>query len=131
MKHTNLPTIAFSKQGAKMLDKLNQNLGKRRIHTGVLRSELIAYIAAHEELGKLDTQYQLLRYTHNLCVAIRKEQGVWMILEVFLIRACKAFRPVYIWKQLRKGIDTVLEMVLAGWRAVVSPVPVKIAVNCT
>lgn len=110
-------SIDFTKQGCRQFAKVNRSLGRRYIRAFILKRDLAEYIAAHEAAGvKLDTECHELRYDDGICLLLRKEQGQWLITEVFRTEEASDFTPVYIWTQRKRGCSFILTRLLIGWR---------------
>ena len=110
-------SIDFTKQGCRQFAKVNRSLGRRYIRAFILKRDLAEYIAAHEAAGvKLDTECHELRYDDGIYLLLRKEQGQWLITEVFRTEEASDFTPVYIWTQRKRGCSFILTRLLIGWR---------------
>ena len=119
----NFVSIDFAKRGWRQFARLNRSLGKRYIRAFILKRDLAEYIAAHEAAGvKLDTECQELRYDNDICLLLRKEQGQWLITDIFRTQEAAAFAPVYFWTRVRRGCDLLLARVFIGWRCLTKAV---------
>ena len=119
----NFVSIDFTKRGWRQFARLNRSLGKRYIRAFILKRDLAEYIAAHEAAGvKLDTECQELRYDNDICLLLRKEQGQWLITDIFRTQEAAAFAPVYFWTRVRRGCDLLLARVFIGWRCLTKAV---------
>ena len=109
--------IDFTKSGWRQFAKLNRNLGARFIKGFILRRELTAYIAAHEESGvHLDTACQEIRYEGGVYLLMMKCQGIWYITDIWNTDAPDSFAPVFIWKLVKRGWRELLVRVFIAWR---------------
>lgn len=109
--------VDFTKRGCRQFAKVNRSLGRRYIRAFILKRDLAEYIAAHEAAGvKLDTECHELRYDDGICLLLRKEQGQWLITEMFRTEEASDFTPVYIWTQRKRGCSFILTRLLIGWR---------------
>lgn len=109
--------VDFTKRGCRQFAKVNRSLGRRYIRAFILKRDLAEYIAAHETAGvKLDTECHELRYDDGICLLLRKEQGQWLITEMFRTEEASDFTPVYIWTQRKRGCSFILTRLLIGWR---------------
>lgn len=116
-------SIDFTRSGWRKLHKINQRLGALFIRPFVLENELAEYIAAHEASGVcFDTEGEDIRYDHGVHLIIRKMQGVWHIVDVYLTEEPSAYKPVFFWQRVKRGIDYVLAKIVIGWRAVMNKV---------
>ena len=111
-------TVDFSRTGWQQFSKLNHKLGKRFLQAFVLRRELAEYLAAHEAAGvHLDTECQEVRYEDGVYLLLRRTQGVWYITDVFAAEPVTAFKPVYIWQQVKRGANYFMVQILSCWCA--------------
>lgn len=109
--------VDFTKRGCRQFAKVNRSLGRRYIRAFILKRDLAEYIAAHEAAGvHLDTECHELRYDDGICLLLRKEQGQWLITEMFRTEEASDFTPVYIWTQRKRGCSFILTRLLIGWR---------------
>lgn len=123
MKNAGNIHIAFDKRGWQKLRMLNQRLKKSCIHSCVLKRELANYIAAHEAAGiYMDSQCQEICYEHGIYLILRKESGMWIIMDVIVHLKRFVYQAVTIWNQVRRGTGLVLHKMLAGWCKIYAPV---------
>ena len=116
-------SIDFTRSGWRRLNRINQKLGALFIRPFVMKSELAEYIAAHEASGvHFDTEGEDIRYDHGIHLIIRKMQGVWHIVDVYLTEEPVAYKPIFFWQRIKCGIDYVLAKFVIGWRAVMNRV---------
>lgn len=113
--------LDFAKLGRRQFDRLNQKLGAQFIRGFVLRHELAAFIAAHENANaQLDTICQEVHYSDGVYLLLKCVQGIWYITDIFLDAipdgATRTFFPVFVWQSIRRGVRLVLRQVLCGWR---------------
>ena len=109
--------VDFTRSGWRQFMRLNRSLGARFIRGFVLRYELAAYLTAHEAAGvELDEGCQEVRYENGVYLLLRKMQGVWYITDVFTTEETVAYEPVFFWKQIKRGANLILVLVLSGWR---------------
>lgn len=81
--------------------------------------EIGEYIAAHEAAGvRFDTEAQEIVYCGGITMILRKEKDVWLIVEVVTAKSAVSYAPVYVWKQIRRGVLAVMARVFAHWRRV-------------
>lgn len=121
--------IEFTKQGWRKFTRLNQKLGSRFIQAFVLRREVAEYIAAHEDSGvHLDTICQMLHYDDGVYLLMMKSQGTWYITDIWMEEETVAgYEPMYIWKQMKRGVSMLLARVLIGWQRLISVKGVRTA----
>lgn len=113
--------IDFTKSGWRQFCKMNRMLGIRFVKGFILRRELAAYIAAHDEQGvHLDTICQEIRYDEGVYLLMMKCQGIWYITDIWTTDTPDTFSPVFIWKQIKRGCSLLAARVLIGWRNVAS-----------
>ena len=111
--------IGFTRAGWRSFEKVNRALGARFIRPFMLRNELAAYIAAHEEQGHhFDTEGEELRYDGGVYVVIRKMQGVWYIIDAYMTETPAEFEPIYFWQRIQRGVNYVLAKLVIGWRVI-------------
>ena len=80
--------VEFTQCGWRQFAGLHLYPGARFILGVMLRYEVAAYIAAHEEQGiALDTNCQEIHYDSGLYMLLMKCQGVWYITEVWTTSA--------------------------------------------
>lgn len=116
-------SIDFTRSGWRKLHQINRQLGALFIRPFVLENELAEYIAAHEASGiRFDTEGEDIRYDHGVHLIIRKMQGVWHIVDVYLTETPAAYEPVFFWQRVKRGIDYVLAKFVIGWRAIMNKV---------
>ena len=116
---SNTVSIDFTHSGWRKLNKINQQLGALFIRPFVLKNELAEYIAAHEASGvRFDTEGEDIRYDNGVHLIIRKMQGVWHIVDVYLTEIPTSYKPVFFWQRIKCGIDYVLAKFVIGWRAI-------------
>ena len=109
--------VDFTRSGWRQFMRLNRTLGARFLRGFVLRYELAAYLTAHEAAGvELDEGCQEVRYENGVYLLLRKMQGVWYITDVFTTEETVAYEPVFFWKQIKRGANLILVLVLSGWR---------------
>lgn len=109
--------VEFTRSGWREFAVMNRGLGVRFIRGYVLRREVVAYIAAHEEVGiRLDTICQEIHYDCGIYMLLIKCQGVWYITEIWSTDAPDRFVPVYLWKRVKRGWREFIAKVLVGWR---------------
>lgn len=88
-----------------------------------VQDELARYILCHEKARrKLDTEGQALRFDDRINVLIRRLNGIWHILRVWRREGKEIFRPVFLWRVVKRGWRTFLARVLMGWRCMVLPI---------
>ncbi len=111
-------SIQFTRSGWKQLNKANSKLGARFIRAIIVKNDLSAYLSAHEAAGiTMDTECQEVRYDDGIYLLLHKSQGEWYITDVILSDAPDAFLPVYIVRNVLRGLFSVIELVFSGWRA--------------
>ncbi len=111
--------IDFTCAGWRSFEKVNRALGAHYIRPFVLRNELAAYIAAHEEQGHhFDTEGTDIRYDGGVYVVIRKMQGVWYIIDAYMTETPVDFEPIYFWQRIQRGVNYVLAKLVIGWRVI-------------
>ena len=97
-----------------------------RRHGGPLMSdvqdELARYIFCHERAGRnMDAEGQALRFDDRINVLIRRLDGIWHILRVWRREGKEVFRPVFLWRVVEWGRETLLVRALTGWQYQVLP----------
>lgn len=121
MKPIRSAEVEFTQSGWRQFAGLHLYPGARFILGVMLRYEVAAYIAAHEEQGiALDTTCQEIHYDSGLYMLLMKCQGVWYITEVWTTSAPTGFAPVYLWQKVRRGWRDLLAWVLYGWRTIMA-----------
>lgn len=114
----NRVSIDFTKSGWRQFARMNRFLGVRYVKGFILRHEVAAYIAAHEESGrKLDTTCQEIRYEGGVYLLLMKCQGTWYITGIWVTDAPEGFAPVFVWKRIILACRDLLARVLVGWRS--------------
>ena len=109
--------IEFSKYGWKRFGKLNLHLADKYIRAYELKKDLALYISAFEQAGrKLDTMCEVIRYTEEVTLMMKKEHGVWYITDVESTVPAPEFEPVYFWVQIKRGFELLLARFMIGWR---------------
>ncbi len=109
--------IEFTRSGWRQFAKLNRSLGARFIKGFILRRELAAYIAAHDESGAhLDTICQEVRYEDGVYLLMMKCQGVWYITDIWNTDEPDSFKPVFFWKRVKRDCWELLVRVVIGWQ---------------
>jgi hypothetical protein len=111
--------VEFTRSGWRQFAGLHLCPGARFVLGVMLRYEVAAYIAAHEEQGiALDTICQEIHYDSGLYMLLMKCQGVWYITEVWTTSAPTGFVPVYLWQKVKRGWRDFIAQVLSGWRTI-------------
>lgn len=120
------------------MNKDNQTMLEVRFKRGILRRflssipqgmrfvgcvgfcrEIAFYLSRHETSGiRMDTECQTLIYDERITVTLRKERGTWVIIEISVSSPITAYRPRFIWQQLKRGIEILTCRVFAGWQVV-------------
>ena len=78
--------------------------------------EVAMYIACHEAAGiHFDTDCQMICYDDCVVLTLRKVQGVWRIVDVEVKGSVTVFRPVFVWKLIKRGINIFAAKFLEGW----------------
>ena len=78
--------------------------------------EIEFYISCHEAAGiHLDTECGTIIYDDRIVLTVRKEFGVWSIIDVTIRDSATAFRPVFCWKLIKRGMCIFPAKVLASW----------------
>ena len=109
--------VDFTRSGWRQFIGLNRNLGARFIHGFILLYELAAYLAAHEAAGvELDEGCQEVCYENGVYLLLRRMQGVWYVTDIWVDDDAIAFKPVWIWQQIKRGADYILAHILSSWR---------------
>ena len=109
--------VDFTRSGWRQFARLNRRLGVRFIRGFVLRYELGVYLTAHEAAGaELDEGCQEVCYENGVYLLLRKMQGVWYITDIFVTEEIVAYKPVFFWKQIKRGVNLILAHILSGWR---------------
>ena len=109
--------VDFTRSGWRQFFRLNRSLGARFLRGFVLRYELAAYLTAHEAAGvELDEGCQEVCYENGVYLLLRKMQGVWYITDIFVTEEIVAYKPVFFWKQIKRGVNLILAHILSGWR---------------
>lgn len=86
--------------------------------------EISEYIASHEAVGiRFDSEYQEIIYDERIVFMLRKENGIWQIVDVLVRTPVREFLPVFIWKRLKRGATEIIAKFLARWRTIRSEVP--------
>lgn len=121
--NTKTVSIDFTRSGWNKLNRINQQLGALFIRPFVMKNELAEYIAAHEASGiHFDTEGEDIRYDNGVHLIIRKVQGVWQIVDVYMTEEPIAYKPIFFWSRIKQGIDYVLARLVIGWRAIMNKV---------
>lgn len=82
-------------------------------------NEVAEYIASHEAAGiHFDTEYQEIAYDDCVTFMLRKEGGCWYIVEILVSKPVTEYRPVFIWKRIKRGAWEVMARFMAGWRTI-------------
>ena len=115
MRHT--AHVEFTRAGWRQFLQMNHLLGTRFLKGFILRRELAAYLAGHEERGAaLDTTCQELHYGSGIYLLLMKSQGTWYITDIWADEAPVAFSPLFAWQRIKRGWQTFAAKVLIGWR---------------
>lgn len=113
--------VEMNRSGWRKLSCLNRKLGVNFIRAFILKCELSAYLEMHESAGSpLDTQFQELRYDDGICIIIRKIQGVWYIMDIWMAETAVRYIPLFVWRKIKKGCQEVVARIMAGWQALKS-----------
>ena len=124
MKPIRPTEVEFTKSGWRQFAGLHSCIGEGFVLGVMLRYEVAAYIAAHEEQGiALDATCQEIHYDSGLYMLLMKCQGVWYITEVWMTSAPGRFVPVFFWQCIRRGLCDWPAKVLIGWRALAGVYP--------
>ena len=111
--------VTFTRPGWRQYLQMNCVLGSRFIKGFILRHELAAYLAAHEQAGTgLDTTCLELHYGDGIYLLLMKCQDSWIITDIWATDAPVAYAPIFLWQRVRQGLQTLLGKVLAGWRSI-------------
>ena len=114
--------VELSNSGWMKLRGMQCECGNRFIQAFLLRWELSEYLQRYNEAGVLlDTQCQELRFDEEICVLLRKVQGVWYVTDIWMIQMAVRFIPLFVWQKVRRGCREVAARILAGWQAVRFP----------
>jgi len=114
-----LVQVEFTRSAWRQFAGMNRGLGIRFIRGFVLRHEVAAYIAAHEEQGiALDTTCQEIHYDCGIYMLLMKCHGVWYITEIWMTNVPTRFVPVYLWQRVKRGWRECIARALSGWRAI-------------
>jgi hypothetical protein len=82
----------------------------------VLQSELARYVFFHQRAGRMDDGGQALRFDEGISLLVGKLDGVWHILRIWRREGREIYRPVFVWRAVRRGWRTRLARALIGWR---------------
>lgn len=108
--------IRFTRNGWRQLRQVRALPGSTFAKAMTMKFELALYIAAHEEKNiHFDTDCEEITYTNGVTLLIHKESGIWYITDVIGGEEV-TYKPVFGWKQLKRGCDIILAHVLLGWR---------------
>lgn len=111
--------IEFTKSGWKQFKKLNLHRVDKYIRAYEITKDLALYISAFEQAGrKLDTLCETIRYSEEVNLVMKKEQGIWYITDIESTVPASDFEPVYFWMQIKRGFELLLARFLIGWRSV-------------
>lgn len=115
MKHT--AAVSFTRSGWRQYLQMNRGLGSRFVKGFILRHELSAYLAAHEEHGAhMDTTCQEIHYGDGIYLLLMKSQGIWYITDIWADAEPAGFTPIFLWQQVKRGWQTFVGKALIGWR---------------
>jgi hypothetical protein len=116
--HRMVDRVDFTRSGWRQFADLNRGLGARFMKSYILRFEVAAYIAAHEEQRiHLDQDCQEIHYDSGLYMLLMMRDGVWFITEIWMTNAPGRFVPVYLWQRIKRGLSEWPAKVIVGWRA--------------
>lgn len=115
------PAIDFTRFGWRKLQRINSKLGAMFIRPFVMKDELADYIAAHEASGiRFDTEGEDIRYDGGVHVIVRKVQGVWQVVDVYMTEKPLAYKPIFFWNRIKQGINYILAKFVIGWRSIMA-----------
>ena len=125
-------SVNISRSGWRKLGNMNRELGANYIRAYEVRMELCAYLKMYEDAGmSLDTQWQELRYDEKICLIIRKVQGIWYVIDIWITDMAMCTVPLYMWKVMRKSGREIMTRILIGWQAIRAAVGLRGAdVSC-
>ena len=107
--------IVPTRESERQLRRINKGHGG--LAMDILQRELAGYIYCHEHAGQgLDSEGQVLRFDERVSVLLRRLEGVWHILRIWRRDAGEVCRPVYLWREIRRGWVVAIARILAGWR---------------
>ncbi len=100
---SNSVPVELSNRGWRKLAHVSHQLKGHFAHALVLKHEVSAYLASHEQAGiAFDTQCQELHYDDRIWLLLRKIQGIWYIIDVWLHESVVCSIPLSVWKQVQK-----------------------------
>ena len=109
--------VEFTKEGLQHFLGIHSTRVSALTQSIIVKADLGLYIAAHEEHGiYLDTECQEVCYQPGLYLLLRKEHGVWYVIDDIYAGNTEGFMPVYIWKCIKCGFRIVTVRFLSGWR---------------
>ena len=109
--------VEFTRAAWQQLLRLHPSPISAFIQTVNIKADLGLYITSYEEHGiHLDSECQEVRYQSGMFLIIRKEHGVWYIMDVFMTSEDAGFEPVFFWTRVKRGCDVMAARMLICWR---------------
>ena len=116
--------VEFTKEGWQQLLRLHPSPISAFIQTVNIKADLGVYIASYEDQGiHLDSECQEVCYQSGLFLILRKEHGVWYVIDVYTTGEDAGYVPVYFWMRVKRGCKLVAARVLICWRRLTRRMP--------